>query len=52
MKDEDEKDIKLEWRDILALMIAQLEILLPMALVSVAGMAVVLYLIMKVWLKT
>ncbi|MDI6600625.1 MAG: hypothetical protein QME46_02435 [Thermoanaerobacteraceae bacterium] len=52
MKDEDEKDIKLEWKDILALMIAQLEILLPMALVSIAAMAVVLYLIMRVWLKT
>lgn len=51
MRDNDNKDkVKFEWKDILALIIAQFEILFPLAVISIAGMSVLLFAIMRIWL--
>ncbi len=52
MKDGKETgDAGLERKDILAMIIAQLEILLPLAAISIGGMALILFLITKFWMK-
>jgi hypothetical protein len=52
LKDERENgDAGPEKKDILAMIIAQLEILLPLAAISIGGMALILSLITKCWMN-
>jgi hypothetical protein len=46
-----EEEFKVGWDDILAIMIAQFQVLFPIALGFVAIIILLLLLIMKVWLK-
>jgi hypothetical protein len=46
-----EEPIKLEWKDIAAIMIAQFQILIPLALGAVVIITLIMLFLMKVWLK-
>lgn len=44
-------NIKLEYRDVIAMVIASYKIVLPIALIFAGGFALLLFLCTKVWLK-
>jgi hypothetical protein len=46
-----EEPIKLEWKDILAIMIAQFQILAPIALGAIIVMTLLMVFFLKVWIK-
>ncbi|CCJ32713.1 hypothetical protein [Caloramator australicus] len=49
--EKDKEDLKLEWKDILAIMIAQAEILMPLVLIFWFILWVVLKIITITWVK-
>lgn len=49
--EKDKEDLKLEWKDILAIMIAQFEILMPLVLIFWFILWVVLKIIAITWVK-
>ncbi|MDO6354165.1 MULTISPECIES: hypothetical protein [unclassified Caloramator] len=49
--EKDKEDLKLEWKDILAIMIAQFEILMPLVLIFWFILWVVLKIITITWVK-
>lgn len=42
---------RIGWKDILAIMIAQFEIIMPLAIGAVIIFGIVLYLLMKFWIR-
>lgn len=49
--EKDKEDLKLEWKDILAIMIAQFEILMPLILIFWVFLWIILKIITSVWMK-
>ncbi|MCX7904006.1 MAG: hypothetical protein N2486_05800 [Caloramator sp.] len=49
--EKDKEDLKLEWKDILAIMIAQFEILMPLILIFWFFLWIILKIITSVWMK-
>lgn len=47
---EEERE-KIGWDDLIAIMIAQFQILFPLALAAVAIVSILVFLLLKVWLK-
>ena len=50
-KERSEEPVRLEWKDVVAIMIAQFEILAPIVLGAVVVMTLLMLFFMKVWIK-
>ena len=46
-----ENDVKLEFKDIIAIMIAEFQILVPIILIGALVFALIFYVISKFWMK-
>jgi hypothetical protein len=47
-----EMPLRVGWKDVLAIMIAQFEILMPMALGAIGIMSLLVFLLLRVWIKS